>query len=138
MFRFIRQFIAQLAEAGTAQQEASMTTLDSEDALAACLAESHEKPLFVLKHSTRCPVSSSALGEVRSWVNTGAHGEVPVYINYVVEDRPVSNLLAETLGVRHESPQLLLLSKGKALWNASHGGITERAMDAALKSLPAG
>ena len=35
-------------------------------------------------------------------------------------------------GVRHESPQVLLLREGRAAWHASHRGITGERVRAAL------
>ena len=34
--------------------------------------------------------------------------------------RPVSNAVVERFGVRHESPQALLLRDGRVVWHASH------------------
>jgi bacillithiol system protein YtxJ len=46
----------------------------------------------------------------------------------VIEERPVSLHLAERLGVRHQSPQALLIRNGAAVWNASHHAITASAL----------
>ena len=35
-------------------------------------------------------------------------------------DRPVSNAIEKDLGVKHESPQLLILKDGKGIWQATH------------------
>ncbi len=108
-----------------------MITLDSEAALETCLAASEENPVLIIKHSTRCPISSGALREVRDFLEDG-EGAVPAaYINYVVEDRAISNAIASRLGIRHESPQAFLVSHGAVEWHASHGGITAQAIAAA-------
>lgn len=88
-----------------------------------------EGPLLVLKHSRVCPVSFGAHREVQDWIDSGR--AVPVHLVVVQEARPVSNALAERLGIRHESPQAILLDKGKVLWHASHGEITEAALEEA-------
>ena len=41
----------------------------------------------------------------------------------VLLSRDVSNQMAQTFGVRHESPQVLLIESGKLLHHASHAGI---------------
>jgi bacillithiol system protein YtxJ len=41
----------------------------------------------------------------------------------VIENRGVSNAVAERLGVEHQSPQMILVKDGQALWSASHHGI---------------
>ena len=50
----------------------------------------------------------------------------------VIEERPVSLALSDRVGVRHQSPQALLIHGGQALWNDSHGAITVDALKAAV------
>lgn len=102
--------------------------LDSSEALASCLARSESELVFLFKHSTRCPISSQARSEVEAYIDGAGTAGLPVYLNYVVESRPVSNEIERHLGVHHESPQLFLLRAGKPLWHASHGGIRAAAM----------
>ena len=135
MFRFLRQFMEQLSTIGAPPEEEHMTTIDSEASLAACLEQSNQAPVFILKHSTRCPVSTSALHEVRAYLEESGESALATYINYVVEARAQSNQLADVLGVPHASPQLFLVSKGKVCWHTSHGGITRKAMATACKKL---
>ena len=63
---------------------------------------------YVFKHSTACPVSRMAADEVRV-----AELPLPVYWINVIQQRDLSNWLADTYRIRHESPQLLLLASGK-------------------------
>ena len=35
-------------------------------------------------------------------------------------DRQVSNAIERDLGVKHESPKLLILKDGKGVWQATH------------------
>lgn len=49
----------------------------------------------------------------------------------VIEDRPVSNEIAARLGVKHESPQAILVRGGKAVWHASHRQVTAANLAAA-------
>jgi bacillithiol system protein YtxJ len=51
----------------------------------------------------------------------------------VIEERPVSLALAERVGVKHESPQAILIRDGRPLWHASHGAITAGALAAAVQ-----
>ncbi|MNC84367.1 hypothetical protein D3C75_1389150 [compost metagenome] len=53
-------------------------------------------------------------------------------IIYVVEDRPVSNEAAEKLGVKHESPQAILVKKGTSIWHTSHSDITSTTLTQVL------
>lgn len=97
----------------------------------ACLAASKAAPLFVFKHSTVCPTSAAAHRRVAQYLEEREAGSAPVYLVRVIEARPVSNAIAEDLGVRHQSPQILLVHDGRAIWNASHGGVSESAMRSA-------
>ena len=86
--------------------------------------------VLVLKHSTRCPVSSAALKEFKDFASSA---QVKTAILLVVENRTLSNLLAEKVSVRHESPQVILLKDGASLWNVSHGAITKNRINSELK-----
>jgi bacillithiol system protein YtxJ len=89
------------------------------------LNEVREAPLAILyKHSTRCPTSWGAKREIERFVQQKP--DVPVYIVDVVEHRSLSRQLAEELGVRHESPQAILMRSGEVVEHASHRQITVR------------
>jgi transposase InsO family protein len=50
-------------------------------------------------------------------------------------ERTLSRRIADRTGVRHESPQAILVERGRAVWNASHGAITRESLAAALGEL---
>lgn len=52
----------------------------------------------------------------------------------VIEERPISLALADRVGVKHESPQALLIKDGQALWHDSHRAITTDALISAVTS----
>jgi monothiol bacilliredoxin len=81
---------------------------------------------FIFKHSTRCPISARARNQVEGFV--ADRPEVPVHLILVVESRPVSLALADRLGVRHASPQIILVGGGRAIWDTSHSDITADAL----------
>lgn len=89
-------------------------------------------PLLLLKHSTACPVSAAAYDEYEAF-RTGPGATVRTAVIHVIEDRPVSNHVASKLGLRHESPQALLVRDGALLWNASHRNITRAALERAVQ-----
>ena len=70
---------------------------------------------LVYKHSTTCSISSSAGQEVRAMKT-----ELPIYWINVREQRELSNWVAETYKVDHQSPQLILIKDGKPLKVWSH------------------
>ncbi len=83
------------------------------------LEQSKENPLFVLKHSTTCPVSAAAYYAFES-----SAADVPKYFLKVQESRPISNEIERNLDIEHQSPQLFLLNDGKAVWQATHYSIS--------------
>jgi bacillithiol system protein YtxJ len=84
---------------------------------------------IVFKHSTRCPISHAAWQEFLAFLEV--RKDVPAAAIFVVEDRPISLAFAEKTGVRHESPQALLVAGGRVAWHASHGSITRSSLEAA-------
>jgi bacillithiol system protein YtxJ len=129
-------FIDLLRSSGSLSKEwDDVEELDSSAALAACLDRSNSGPVFIFKHSTRCPVSSDARAEVEDYLRQADASSPPVYINYVVESRPVSNEIESRLGLRHESPQILLVSGGRVAWSTTHGGVRSGAMVGAVAKL---
>lgn len=93
------------------------------------LARAFEEPwALVFKHSTRCPVSTAAHREVAEFRRR--HPDAPVYVVHVVEQRSLSKAVAERTGVRHESPQAIVLASGAVAWSDSHEGVTADALEA--------
>ncbi len=106
-----------------------MTTVD---ALEAALAASSGRAVFLFKHSLVCPVAGTAWEQVQIFRKTSPENCPEVHWVEVRQARPVSNAIADLLGVTHESPQLILVKNRAALWSASHGSISVEAIGAAL------
>ena len=82
--------------------------------------ESQQHPVLIFKHSTRCNISATAKARLeRKWKSDEAGDLLPYYLDLVLL-RSLSNEVADTFGVRHESPQILLISKGECVYDASH------------------
>lgn len=96
------------------------------------LDESNQRPIILFKHSTACPISSRAWREVQNFMKESSD-EVLLGMIKVIEARPVSNQATEELGVQHQSPQVLLISKRQVLWHASHQAVTQAQLIEALK-----
>lgn len=117
-----------------------LTPLEHEDELHRLLAESEERPVLLFKHSYTCGVSMEALDELVAHMNdrtgTGrAERSAPQYAMVTVQThRAVSNAVAQKLGVRHETPQALLIRDGRVVWSASHFRVTAAAVDAAIRA----
>lgn len=84
----------------------------------------------IYKHSNRCGICFRTLKEMRMFAER--HPDIPVLMIDVNRDPRVSNHVAQHFGVRHESPQALLVHGERALWDGSHLGVTAREVEAAL------
>ncbi|HYF03159.1 MAG TPA: bacillithiol system redox-active protein YtxJ [Patescibacteria group bacterium] len=109
-----------------------ITQLRTIEELETVMQKSHEKPIVLFKHSVTCPVSANAFDEFHSYFKN-APEDIEHYVITVQAARPVSNKAAEKLNVRHESPQVILLKDGAAVWNDSHSYITEVALHRATE-----
>ena len=108
------------------------TPLHDVRALDAAIAESCDRPVLLFKHSRYCGVSCEALDELQTHLD-GSDGAAAYKMITVQTHRPVSDAAAERLGLRHETPQAILLRDGKVVWNASHFRITASNLDQLLK-----
>ncbi|MEM7107499.1 MAG: bacillithiol system redox-active protein YtxJ [Bacteroidota bacterium] len=85
--------------------------------------ESQNNSVVLFKHSTRCPISSMALARLeRSW-DDAEIGSMRPYILDLIRYREISNKVAESFGVPHESPQVIVLKNGEVVYDTSHMGI---------------
>ena len=82
-----------------------------------------EEKALVFKNSTYCSISKNAIREFEKFVET-IKDTFKVYIVDVNKNRDFSKEIAERTQIKHESPQIILLEKGKVKWNASHWNIT--------------
>ena len=78
--------------------------------------------VFLFKHSTRCGTSTRALRQVSSYEEV--FGSIPVYLIDVISEQTLARSIADRLGIRHQSPQIILLAGGQPVWHASHGAVT--------------
>jgi len=107
----------------------SLVPLHDVESLDAAIAESRDRPVLLFKHSRYCGVSMEALDELQSHIDTQPVGGVAYRMVTVQTHRSVSDAIAQRLGIRHETPQAILLRDGKAVWNASHFRITSSQLD---------
>lgn len=96
-----------------------LTEIQQLDSIA---AESHDVPVLVFKHSTRCSISRMAL---RNFEREYAieDGKLKPYFLDLLEHRDISNEIAAKFGVTHQSPQVVLIKDGAAVYHASHSDI---------------
>ncbi len=86
--------------------------------------ESQSEKILIFKHSTTCSISRMALNRLESkWKPEYSETLKPYFLDLLAY-RNISNEIASRYDVVHESPQVLVVSKGKSVYNESHGGIT--------------
>ena len=88
---------------------------------------SKERPMVIFKHSLTCPISAAAYEQMEQFDGQVALVEVQ-------RARALSTEIESRLGVVHESPQVIVLSKGQVAWNASHFKITADAVADAVRN----
>ena len=78
---------------------------------------SDEQPVVIFKHSSMCPTSARANQEMTALAEDEV---VPVYRVVVQEHRAVSDTIADETGLRHETPQVIVLHDRSPVFDASH------------------
>ncbi len=86
----------------------------------------NDDALLLFKHSTQCGRSAQVYEVVRKF--EAEHPEARIHLVKVIEARPVSNEVERRTGVRHESPQMLILKSGVVVWHEAHLRVTAAAM----------
>ena len=111
----------------------NLTQLSDLDMLEAAIAESVDRPVLLFKHSRTCGISCEALDELHSHLERGA-ADAGYKMITVQSHRRVSDSVTERLGIRHETPQAIVLRHGRPVWNASHFRITAAEIARALST----
>lgn len=92
------------------------------------IARSQSEPVVLFKHSTTCPISAHAHREMERFT------DADVNLVIVQRARELSGEIERRTGVRHESPQAMVLRAGAVVWNASHYDVTAEAVKEALEA----
>ena len=104
---------------------ANFIELNSIEKLEELFERSNKTPVVLFKHSVTCPISTGVYTEV---------SEVESDVNLVIvqKARDISNAIANKTGIRHESPQAIVLKNGKPVYHASHYDITAEDVENSL------
>lgn len=87
---------------------------------------SNEKPVLIFKHSTRCSISRFALKQFENEYEL--ENKISLYFLDLLNHRDISNEITSRFEVEHQSPQLLLINKGKCIYDASHSNIVAQVL----------
>ena len=107
--------------------KANFTEINSTEQLDRLFEQSNEKPVLLFKHSLTCPISAGVHQEIE-----GADADINVVI--MQNARNVSDEIVRRTGIRHESPQAIVLKDGKPVYHASHYDVTASDINAELKT----
>lgn len=112
----------------------SLTTLSTTAELEQALARSSSQPIVIFKHSPTCGISAQAHESISEWLAASAPAAA-FYVVPVQASRALSNELTKRFGIRHESPQAMLIDHGRVVWHGSHYRATATSIAAALDKL---
>jgi len=105
--------------------KANFIEINSTEKLEELFEQSKEKPVVLFKHSITCPISSGVYQEI-------SQAAADINLIVVQHARNVSNAIAEKTGIRHESPQAIILKDGKPVYHASHYDISAKDVEKML------
>jgi len=84
--------------------------------LDAVFAKSQLSSQLIFLHDPWCPMSAMAFRQL-----AGLGGRVRTVD--VSQAHQLSSVIADRTGIRHESPQAILIAEGSAVWSAAHSAI---------------
>lgn len=84
--------------------------------------DSYNQPVAILKHSTSCGISRMVLRQFEQNYNLEPD-TIELYFLDLLSYRAISAAIASKFNVPHESPQLIVIKNGKAVFDASHSAI---------------
>lgn len=109
----------------SAEKSEPFVTLTGTDSLDELFNHSSDRPVILFKHSLTCPISSAAYQEMERLTH-----EVSLVV--MQHSRDISDEIERRTGIRHESPQVIIVRNGAAVWNASHWSINTKEVERAV------
>ena len=96
--------------------------IESQKDLDAALEKSSQQKVLIFKHSTKCFISKTVLRSFEKQMQE-SDKNFGYYFLDLLAYRSISNEIESRFDVVHQSPQLIVLENGKAIYNASHQNI---------------
>lgn len=91
--------------------------------------ESQNQLVVIFKHSTRCGISRMVLRNFEKEFVDNPEQPYRLYFLDLLSNREISNEIANRFGVRHESPQMLIIKNGKVVQHDSHHSIKAASLE---------
>nr|WP_297788106.1 bacillithiol system redox-active protein YtxJ [uncultured Allomuricauda sp.] len=105
------------------KKELPWIQLESLDQLETIAENSKSKTQVIYKHSSTCGISRMVLNMFSESYDPDL--DLDLYFLTIQHHRDVSNTIEDRFGVRHESPQLLVIKNGEVVFHTSHGAISD-------------
>lgn len=86
--------------------------------------KSKSKLQAIFKHSTSCGTSNYVKKNILKEMGSFSDEPFDIYYLDLLALRNVSNSIADRYGIRHESPQLLIIKDGQCIAHNSHSEVT--------------
>ncbi len=92
---------------------------------------SFQKPVVIFKHSISCGISAMAKHQLEhNWTFDAA--DLDFYYLDLINHRAISNKIETQFGVYHQSPQLIVVKNGEAIFNTSHHRVNMEVLKKAI------
>lgn len=95
--------------------------------------ESHKRAIAIFKHSVTCGVSAHAKHRMENGFDLDPESCRLYYLD-LLSNRDISDEIARRYDVRHQSPQMIIIQNGKAVFDTSHHAVS---LDTLKENIPA-
>lgn len=95
------------------------------DELEELIKKSNDEPVVFFKHSITCPISKGAFRQI-------SEADANIWVMVVQDARKAADALAAKTGIKHESPQTIILKDEKPVYHASHYDATVAEVEAVI------
>ena len=106
--------------------KANFKEINTTDQLDEIFEQSNKNPIVLFKHSLTCPISAGVHQDI-------SNADADINIVIMQKARNVSDEIARRTGVRHESPQAIVLKDGKVVYHAAHYDVTADDVESNIK-----
>ncbi|MCP4457264.1 MAG: bacillithiol system redox-active protein YtxJ [Cytophagales bacterium] len=114
-------FLSRLMGGGSVREDwQEITSIDDLDQAE---HESHNRSVIIFKHSVICGVSERAKYRLEDGYDLDSNKAVLYYLDLLAY-RDISNEIAHRFGIIHQSPQIIIIENGQAIFNTSHHSVS--------------
>jgi bacillithiol system protein YtxJ len=124
---FVVRAIVQRMGGGTTINDVELIPVTGSDDLAGLFDRTQDVKTLLFLHDPYCPVSARAARQV------SAFGK-PVHLINVSAQHDLNDEVEQLTGIKHESPQAIIFSRGRPFWFASHDRITSAKLNDAWET----